>query len=397
MLSLDLKAFVQRRAWILVATLAVSALVLWLVTRRHAENLVYKGKSLNAWAVQLITNDATVRAQAEDAFRSLGTNAVPGLTRLVQTPDAFLRRQVWVISLRTPKPIRKVLIKHVRPPTEMQTRVAAARALQIIGPDAIAAAPVLGRLLRTDASQSVHWEAARALAAIGPPALVELTNAAFSSDPNVRYAAINCLASAGLQSEPAVGVVVKALQDPDAGVRLAAINSLATFGTNAFLYLAEALSSDKPSTRREAAQAMACLHVEHQQQVTLLWPLLSDSDASCRAQAVRSIGAAGFPNQKTMRGIAGLLDDQDQEVRLVAIGFFNQAHWRADMAVPGLSKCLMDGSPVIRAAAAQALAEIGAPANSALPVLTLLTNDEQQAVRNAATNAVVKIQSASVP
>lgn len=392
-----LKAFVQRRPWVLVVTLAVFGLVIWLLTRQATEELVYNGKSLHAWAMQLSTNDANARAQAADAFHSLGSNAVPGLTKLAQTPDPFLRRQIWAWSLRTPKPVRRFLMNHVQPPKAMLTRVAAARALQVIGPQASASAPVLGRLLRTDTSQPVRFEAALALAAIGPPGLGDLTNAAFSGDPNVRYAAINGLGATGPQSKAAVGVVVAALQDPDPGVRLAAINGIAKFGTNAFSYLTEALSSDKPATRREAAQAMTHLHVERQQQIALLWPMLSDADATCRAQAVRTLGAAGLPNPKTMAGIAGLLDDNDQEVRLTAIEFFHQAHWRAAMAVPGLSKCLINGSPVVRTAAAQALAEMGAAANSALPALTQLTNDEEQVVRTAARNAVAKIQSASIP
>jgi HEAT repeat protein len=394
--SIGLKVPLKRRTWIVLTAVSLAVLLAWALARPHPEDLVYEGRSLKAWTMLLTTNDAAARAQATQTIHSLGSNAVPGLSRLLQTQDWVLRRQVWNWSRRMPKPLKGLVLKHLRPLTGSATRLAAAQGFQIIGPEAVEAVPLLGRALRNDTSQPARMEAARALGAIGEPALAELTNAACANDPNVRYAAINGLAAAGPDSKQALGALVRSLQDSDSGVRLAAANSLATSGTNALPFLGQALSSDQPSTRREAAQAMTHLHIARDERVALLLPLLKDSDATCRLAAIHSLGATGLPNQTTVAAVAEALDDPVQEVRLAAIAFFQQAHWRTGHAVPGLSRCLSDGSPTVRMAAAQALADMGAQANSALPALARLTNDQERAVRTAATNALVKIQSASL-
>ena len=133
-----------------------------LFSRPGPEARAYRGKSIKAWALQLNASSPPARAEAAAAFTALGTNAVPGLVRLLEARDSFSRRGLLSLATKLPSRLRGRVLKWVRDPEARMVRSAAARALAVVGPGAEAAVPALARALRTDEAH-VRWEAAAAL------------------------------------------------------------------------------------------------------------------------------------------------------------------------------------------------------------------------------------------
>src|SRR5437762_754037 len=167
---------------------AAGVLAVLLLSRNRPQSLVYQSKSIKDWVRQSYAADQHSREQAAAAFQKLGSNAVPGLISLLAARDSFLRRQIWALGPRLPKPLRLILLRLVKAPDAASIRSAAARSLAAIGPDAQTAVPALAQALHSG-EVNLRWDAAGALSYIGKPALPELAAALADKDPTVRRAA----------------------------------------------------------------------------------------------------------------------------------------------------------------------------------------------------------------
>src|SRR5882724_11820101 len=115
---------------------------------RPPDAVIYNGKSLKDWALQMNASDAVSKGEATAEFRALGSNAVPGLIGLLRTKDSLLRKGIWAVAPKLPAPLKNMITAHVRPPEAVRIRSAAARSLAAIGSDAEGAVPTLAQMLR---------------------------------------------------------------------------------------------------------------------------------------------------------------------------------------------------------------------------------------------------------
>jgi len=150
----------KRRLFIGLAVVGVCVVAGLVVIRRSRADPLYHGKTIKAWATQLYAPGPEVREQAAAVFRALGTTAVPGLIKLLESRDPFWRKQLWRVGLSLPPRFRPWLLRHSPVPEEETIHQAAAMALQIIGPEAKPAIPALARMLCSK-QREPRWDAAK--------------------------------------------------------------------------------------------------------------------------------------------------------------------------------------------------------------------------------------------
>jgi HEAT repeat protein len=124
-----------------------------------------------------------------------------------------------------PAPLRGIVLRNVGWTNAIEVRVAAARSLAIIGPDAQAAIPALDQALH-ERQLRVRLEAAAALGRIGRDSVPVLMRALQDPDPGIRHAAAFGLGEVGLDAQPAIPLLTQALQDTNQQVRASAAYSL---------------------------------------------------------------------------------------------------------------------------------------------------------------------------
>lgn len=164
------------------ATLAAFGMVLlsaWQSEPRHG------GKTLTEWAVQLTENIGRygpAQDEARTAIRSIGTNGIPVLIRLVRTKDSKIQRMLWSI---VPRPLH-----HFLPKNNATDR-------RKIGVDGLVA-------LNTNAAGVV----------------LELIQIAKNHpDDDGRYRAVCALSNMGIASQSAVPFLIQCLTNRDARIR----------------------------------------------------------------------------------------------------------------------------------------------------------------------------------
>jgi HEAT repeat protein len=381
----------RRRLIIGLVVLGLCMLTWTLVFRRSGDGPLYQGKTIHGWAAQLLAPGPEVRERAAVVLRGLGTNAVPGLIRLLEARDPLWRTQLWRWGPRLPVRLRRRLLLHSRLPQEALNRQEACMALAIIGPDAKAAVPALGCLLLSKEPETM-WYLGDALGAIGKDSLPVLTNALGHSDARVRTTAIFALKKLGPAAEPAVLPLLQRVADSNADVRVRAVDALVEMGPPAVPALVQAVEREKGQVRRGAARALMHPGVSRRLAEPALLGMLHDDDPASRQQAIATLAAVRVREEPAILAIAAALKDPIPAVRLAAANGLGEVSGKAQPAVPALIETLRDGSAEVRSSAARTLGLIGPPANTAQPALTRLAEDADASVRAAANEALVRIQ-----
>ena len=381
----------KKRLLVGLALVGLAVLIALLVRPSPPEARVYRGKSVEAWARQCGAPERQVHEEALAAVRGLGSNAVPGLARLLGARDSFARREVWTLAPKLPGPLRQAVLNRVHPPDALLVRRGAARALAAIGPEAASAAHALGKTLFVE-DLELRWESGRALGRIGKPGVSELVRGLDAKNPHVRYCAVSGLSILGPDALAAAPALLKTLDDKDDMVHLPAATCFAKLGTNAIPFLTNAMTSADPLLRRRATWGLGLVHPPREQLVPLLSEMLRDKEPACRAQAVRVLGGLSLPNRNVVNICLGTLDDPAWEVRAAAVWALIQARFHAALVVPKLTERLSDESPRVRDAAAQILGTLGARAKPARAKLGELLEDKDESVRNSAKRALASIE-----
>jgi HEAT repeat protein len=280
------------------------------LVNRPPENEVYNGKSLKQWAMELSSPDQNARQQSVLEFTRLGSNAVPGLIRLLETKDSLGRKQAWALVPRLPRSIRPWITRNVTWPNSTEVRVVAARGLAAIGPEAHAAVPALARALR-DKERQVSLEAATALGRIGKDAVPELLKALDDGDGSVRHAAAYALGEVGADAASAAPALVRMLAEPNDQVRASAAYSLSRIGAPALAVLTQTGSQGEPPA-------------------SFLTQLLTDKSPAVRKWAAGALGRMGTPTASVLAELSRLLDDEDVNVRATANAALIQLRARKD-------------------------------------------------------------------
>jgi HEAT repeat protein len=230
-------------------------------------------KALEEWGhaqLRWVSRCAEAEMPEDDLLRGVLREAVPGLAAALGDDDARIRRS-------------------------------AIDALEMAGPEALAALPALTRTLH-DPDRFIRWSAIRTLGKLGPPAAAwatpALTRLLHDPDLDLRKSAAAALARLNAPqraerddpSAPAAipDALLQSLQDPDAGTRIAAL------------------------------EALRSLHVDSRPVLPVLLRALSDPDALVREAAAKTLGAFGPTARDAVDELRISLKDPDTAVRHAA-------------------------------------------------------------------------------
>src|SRR3954452_5699753 len=98
-----------------LAIAAVCAIAVLLMTRRSQAPVLYEGKSVEQWSVQLyISQEQSARDAASAALKALGPKAVPDIIGMLRNQDPFMRRLVWSLAPKVPLRFRKQILTKVK-------------------------------------------------------------------------------------------------------------------------------------------------------------------------------------------------------------------------------------------------------------------------------------------
>src|SRR5262245_58828063 len=115
----------KRHLIIAMASVGVCLLTALAAYRWIAKPSMFKGKSLQAWSMQLsYSPDPKLREQAAAVIQALGTQAVPGLARLLQTQDTVVNQKAWAVAPSLSRTWRRLLQRSFKPPEAAAIRAA---------------------------------------------------------------------------------------------------------------------------------------------------------------------------------------------------------------------------------------------------------------------------------
>lgn len=278
---------------------------------------------------------------------------------------------------------------------KVRSNAAAALAnLQKNGADAL---PALEKALRDPDPQVRTWSV-RAVSWIAVEKGVPLVLAlAGDTDAGVRTAVYEACASAGAgaaNTDAALAVLQKGLQDPVKEVRRTAATSLWGLGrTEAIPALARALAEDEaPEVRNAAASTLGGLG--DASAVPHLLKALEHEDDMTRAGAASGVARLGPEGVVALPKLIQLLRTGSNSLRssvLLAIGMMGKG---AEPALPALIEALQDEDPGVRSMAASSLSGLtglGIHSDALRAALTKAINDDVAQVRQYAVDAAYNL------
>jgi HEAT repeat protein len=314
--------------------------------------------------------------------------AAPKLsTQIQQTQNVQIQRQAVGFLDGVVGPAIAGLITAIDDPrTPNAQRIDAIELLRTLGPNAEMAVLSLTHALKSP-DPNVRLAAVKALTAIGPkshPAVPELAGLLKDSNESVRIVSSHLLGELGIEAKGAIPALVAALDDPSAMVKLNAIAALTTMGGNAAdaaPELRQTLRDPNPEIRRAATIALGSLGTAAQPAVNGLIELLNDREKSIRIAAATTLGRIGPAAQAAVPELVRMLQHEDPQIRSFTARALGDIGEPAKAAIPDLTKALNDRDKDVRLNAAQALGHIGVEARSALPKLVENLRDPNERVR----------------
>ncbi len=403
--------------------------------------------------------DAGVRREAVSSLRKLGSKATPTLIEAATSRDKVVRLearralslssdQVAILQRALEHPFWRVrqsaaillgemkkesvlavleLAKTLRD-KEADVRIAAAKALRLIGPPEAAQPSVvkaLGKALLSnrswwrvriamahtlatfqakgalagpalislldDKDKKVQKAGAKALEAIGVAALPALQTALSGSTWQAKIWITRIFQSMGPKAKPAIPAMVDALGDNDLDVRKAALLALQSLGKSAVSAMPKLLgmikATDTPRALWEGS--LQCIFSIGTQGNLGLLSLLESNDWTLRRRIMENIGRLGAKvGPQAVPFLTQALSHKQKEVRWTSAMVLSKLGPRSATAVTSLAQALNDKDPITRKWAARALAAIGKPARSAIPALLQRKKDPNPDVRNAVAQAI---------
>ncbi|MBI4614750.1 MAG: HEAT repeat domain-containing protein [Planctomycetes bacterium] len=310
--------------------------------------------------------DEEVRREAVEALGELGIadgSVLDSLRDSLHDWDLSVRAEAAVALAGLGDHSPRVCAALAQAIGEDGCRPSVIRTLEKLGPRAEAVLPAI--LIATrERDDSERADALSALAAIGPQnrVLPVILEALEDSSPRVRAGAARALARFTRPPEPAIGALVRALDDPDRQVESCAASTL-------FFLKPRDLTTRRALIKRT-----------------------SSTDEGMRVIAVDILGAIGAD----LDALLAAAEDKSESVRFSALYRLAEIREKSDRSVRGLSRALDDRSARVRREGAWGLGELGtvsAPAKDLL--LEALLGDEDNSVREHAAYALGEIGSPS--
>ena len=293
--------------------------------------------------------DEIKRAEASAILGNLGPSAVPALIDAIKTGDPKTRE--WgIYALSKIGPAAKETIPLLTEALADETtaiRYEAARAIASIGPEAAEAAPALIKAM-DDEDWRMQYITTRALGCVhanSPDAIDSLVKALTLDRKKVRINAANALYDIGPNAKHALpalfkalteeedehvrGQVMRAIQAIGVGkddipalaaalddsswvVRQTASRLLKRFDADSIALLIEALQSERPEARAEAAHTLGSMGADATQAVPALIKLLDDSEMNVVTAATEALGDIGPAAKEALPALRGLSQKHPQ-------------------------------------------------------------------------------------
>jgi HEAT repeat protein len=313
-------------------------------------SLVIPSSSIKGIALRAASGDTNAAA----ALQKLGARAVPELVDLLRWNDPFLRRQAHAISPKLPSRLRHALMARVRPMDAGRMRVAGAKGLALLGPQADAAIPALLLTVR-DSEPYISMEAASALARVGVAALPGLIEALSDTNPVVRHAAAYGLGEMGSPAEAAYASLAARLEDPDLAVRTSAAYSMSLIGFSDITVISNLFDHANPAARNEAMKEFLRLFASFRGLERPLAKMVKGDDSASRISALQALAAIRTGDSFAVQSLSSALEDPVASVRTAAVKGLSTMAVRSRSVVDALSRSTNDPDPEVRDWAARAL------------------------------------------
>jgi HEAT repeat protein len=319
----------------------------------------------------LTDKDVLVRINVSHALGRVGTPAIPALVKIIEIGESEAACDAAGEALHDmgaeARQAVPVLLEVLRKGeiVPVLRAFAAGRALAGMGPSAVAGLVEIFKETETDILRGlVRMQSLKALSEIGPDAV----------------AAAPVLAEAlGKRDEPFREHIAAAL----CHIRPGDLEGLAA--------LEEGLSAKRAIDRKLCAGFLGELGLSAAAAVPALARATVDQDASVRSQAALAMGRIGWNGTVAVPTLVRLLTDSDTDVRKKAATALGLCALKPEKAVPALAKALHDENANVRAEAALALAEYGVAARTAAPALAEALQDEKEWPSLAASNTLLEI------
>ena len=278
-LAFSVKIRRVKKRWLILCPAVGAMLLAALLGPWHKARITsYQGRTIQAWALQYYRGQDQPKAEARAAFEAMDTKALPELIRLLETNDALWRRLAWEHAARLPMPLRRFIVQRTQPPEAMQSREAAARCLQILGPKA---QPAIPNLIRALGLRGTHLcvEAALALGRIGKPALPRLMTALQSRDWCTRQWSACAVGEIGPDAKDAIPVLIPLLLH-DREVSLIAATAAGKIGAASVPSLIECLKETSSDVLVNTMLALGEIGPESSAALPTLRRIEQDRDTS---------------------------------------------------------------------------------------------------------------------
>lgn len=313
------------------------------------------------------SEDTSDRKEAADALVAEGEEAVPALANALVESDS------------------------------VETRAAAAYALNEIGADAAEATPTLLEAIK-DSDELVRALSISTLSQVGldNDVLVSIMVAAIQNESGlVKDVAADALVNIGGDAIPALGEVLKSDTASDLAKEIAAtligdISQVDELGGRAIdsvvPILAETLSDGDSGVRKAAAAALGDFGPLADVAIPALSRALLGDDSGVSETAASSLAKIG---QQSVPGLTEALNSDDALTRLYAADAIWTLTQDSSLILPTLVSSLSDGDVETRELAALGLTYLGKQALPAIPALQKLLGSDNGRILNIAQLALL--------
>jgi len=227
----------NKRMRILIALLLASVLGLVIWQASGPPEPVFEGRPLTSWLDHHVASSAASPPynspgwkKADEALRTIGTNAIPTLLKMIRAKDPP------PLVLKLLETGRRYRLTRINYRYAMPRHEEAEYAFQVLGTNAGSAVPGLISIYEENVSPSSQMSAALALGHIGreaQAALPALIRRFTHTNADVRFYAVSAVMSIGGELGVVFPALTTALKDPDIRVRWNALSGLSRFGSRA--------------------------------------------------------------------------------------------------------------------------------------------------------------------